>query len=362
MTNQFEISHADGTRRIIGGDAPCFIISEIGTNWHTGDADDDSQARRLIDESADAGCDAVKFQTYRPESVYVSNPGESDYLTKAGIKRSINELIAERVMPEAMIPRLAAHAAERGIFFMSSCFSLQDFELINPLTPIHKLASYEISHLRLIDAYATSGKPLVLSTGAADEVDIAWAIDRFRLSGGRNLAVLQCTARYPAPNDTLNLRVIGWLMDRFNVVSGLSDHSPLPLYAPLAAVSLGAKIIEKHVTMDRKAEGPDHFNSIEPRELKEMVSGVRVIESMLGDGIKRISPPEEELYLFARRRIQAIQPIAMGDTLREGYNIAILRPGKRSPGDHPRFIEQFEGRAAKINIALGDGITKALVE
>lgn len=357
----FDIATTGNQHRTIGGDAPCFVIGEIGTNWHAGDPNDDSQALKLIDIATEAGCDAVKFQTYRPESVYVPNPGESDYLADAGIKRTINELIAERVMPEAMLSKVAAHAADQGTVFMSSCFSDDDLALVDPLTPIHKLASYEISHFRLIDALAATGKPLILSTGAADEKDIAWAVDRFRASDGAGLAVLQCTARYPAPDAAMNLRVIPWLEERFCVVAGLSDHSPEAMPAPLAAVALGAKVIEKHITLDRSAAGPDHFNSIEPDELKAMVNGIRSVEAMRGDGYKRVENAEEELFLFARRRIQAIKPVARGEALREGENMAILRPGKRSSGAHPRLIETFEGRPAKADIALGEGITENLV-
>ncbi len=357
----FAIALPGGGRRTIGGDAPCFVIGEIGTNWHAGDPNDASQALRLIDVAAEAGCDAVKFQTYRPESVYVPNPGESDYLAEAGIRRTINELIAERVMPEAMIPKVAAHAADRGVVFMSSCFSREDLALVDPLVPLHKLASYEISHLRLIDALAATGKPLILSTGAAGEEDIAWAVERFRAAGGAGLAVLQCTARYPAPDEAMNLRVIPWLAERFGVVAGLSDHSPEALNAPLAAVALGAKVVEKHITLDRTAAGPDHFNAIEPAGLTAMVQGIRAVEAMRGDGVKRVEPAEEELYRFARRRIQAIRPIAPGEALREGENMAILRPGKRTPGAHPKLIEAFEGRPAKADIALGEGITEDMV-
>lgn len=358
----FEIALPDGSMRRIGGPDPCFVIAEIGTNWYAGSRDDDEQARRLIDAAAAAGCDAVKFQTYSPESVYAPNPGESSYLGEAGIARPIDEVIAERVMPFSMLPGLADHAQRNGMVFMSSCFSLEDLAVVDPLTPLHKLASYEISHLRLIDALAQTGKPLVLSTGAATSDDIAWAIDRFRAAGGDMLAVLQCTARYPAPDIAMNLRVIPWLIEHFGVVSGLSDHSPAPMHAPLAAVALGAKIVEKHITLDRSAEGPDHFNSIEPAELIGMVRGIRAVEAMLGTGDKHVEPAEEELYRFARRRIQALAPIAAGDVLREGVNMAILRPGTRTPGAAPRWIESFEGQRAGYAVAAGDGITKELIQ
>jgi N-acetylneuraminate synthase len=361
MSASFAIKLPDGRRRTIGGAAPCFIVAEIGTNWHAGDSRDSRDAKRLIDVAAEAGCDAVKFQTYQPEQVYAPNAGASDYLSAAGIRRSIVEVIAERVMPVEMIPELAVHAAARNVVFMSSCFSVEDIALIDPFTPLHKLASYEIAHLRLIDALAATGKPLVLSTGAAEPDDIAWAVARFRRRSRKALAVLQCTARYPAPDEAMNLRVIPWLARSFGCVAGLSDHSPHALHAPLAAVALGASLIEKHITLDKRRAGPDHFNSLDPAELKAMVAGIRAVEAMLGDGVKRIEPAEKELRRFARRAIQATRAIKPGERLREGENMAILRPGKRLQGAHPRVLALLENKRARRRVAAGDGITLDVV-
>ena len=362
MSGSFTIKLPDGKRRTIGGKAPCFIIGEIGTNWHAGDSHDMTVAKRLIDAAAKAGCDAVKFQTYRPENVYAPNAGTSDYLTAAGIRRPIIDVIAERVMPVELIAPLAAHAASRNVVMMSSCFSIEDIALIDPHTPLHKLASYEISHLRLIDRLAATGKPLLLSTGASTPQDISWAVNRFRRKGGRGLAVLQCTAKYPAPDASLNLAVIPWLERRFDCVAGLSDHSPHALWAPVAAAALGAKIVEKHITLDKSAAGPDHFNSIEPNELAQMVAGIRAVERMIGDGRKRIEPAEAELAVFARRRVQSMRAIAAGEVLREGENMAILRPGKRKPGAHPRELPLLQGKVTTNAVAAGDGITRAVVK
>jgi N-acetylneuraminate synthase len=362
MTGEFTINLQNGARRKLGGEAPCFIIAEIGTNWHAGDSNDMTVAKQLIDAAAEAGCDAVKFQTYRPEQVYAPNAGMSDYLTAAGIRRPIIDVIAERVMPVALIPPLAAYATKRNLVLMSSCFSLEDIEVIDPHTPFHKLASYEISHARLIDRLAATGKPLIMSTGASTPEDISWAVNRYRRMGGRGLALLQCTAKYPAPDESMNLSVIPWLARRFNCVAGLSDHSPHPLWAPVAAVALGAKIVEKHITLDKSAAGPDHFNSIEPNELAQMVSGIRAVERMVGDGRKRIEPAEAELAVFARRRIQSTRTIAAGEVLREGENMAILRPGKRKPGAHPRELPLLQSKVTTKLVAAGDGITLAVVK
>ncbi|MCZ7587139.1 MAG: N-acetylneuraminate synthase family protein [Deltaproteobacteria bacterium] len=218
-----------------------FVIAEAGSNWRMGTpARDMKMAKTLIDAAADAGADAVKFQTYRPETVYVPNAGDSDYLSEAGIKESITEIFRDLSMPYEMIPELAAYAAEKNIEFMSTPFSVRDFSEIDPHVRRHKIASYEISHVRLLEAAGQSGKPLVLSTGASVEADIAWAVDTYRSAGGADLTLMQCTAKYPAPVSSLNLRTLPWLRDRFGVRVGLSDHSRHPTWAPVAAVALGA--------------------------------------------------------------------------------------------------------------------------
>jgi len=362
MTRPIEISAPGAGPRVIGGENPCFIIAEIGTNWLKHYRNDDTMARSLIENAAHAGCDAVKFQTFAPERVYVPNPGESDYLKDAGINRSIVDILSERTMPIDMIPGLAKHAADCGLFFMSSCFSVGDIGLIDDFVSIHKLASYEISHPRLIESLAKTGKPLIISTGASEPSDVEWAVGHFRANGGKRFALLQCTARYPAPDTAMNIRVMQWLQQTFDCEVGLSDHSPTPLSAPITAVALGAKILEKHFTYDKSADGPDHFNSLTSAELRQMVTAVRSVEAMIGDGVKRIEPAEEELAQFAKRRLQAISDIAPGEPLVEGRNFDILRPGKRSPGLHPRYISEIQGRRARRAIAASEGITRDAVE
>ncbi|MGH6995012.1 MAG: GNAT family N-acetyltransferase [Stellaceae bacterium] len=334
-----------------------FVVAEAGSNWRAGNPQADmDQARRLIDVAAAAGADAVKFQTYRAETVYVADAGESDYLAASGIKKNIREIFADLEMPYDMLPKLAEEARARGLQFMSTGFSPADFAAIDPLVTIHKIASYEIGHLRLLDLAAKSGKPLLLSTGAAEIEDIAWAVDRFRAKGGRDLCLMQCTAKYPASFEALNLAVIDTLRRRFGVAVGLSDHSRDPVTAPVAAVALGARAIAKHFTPDNKLPGPDHAFALEPHELKLMVTKIREAEAARGSGVKEIGPEERELASFARRGVQATRAIRKGERLHEGQNIDILRPGKQSLGVHPRYIEQIEGCAATRDIAAGQGL------
>jgi sialic acid synthase SpsE/RimJ/RimL family protein N-acetyltransferase len=338
-------------------DGSVYVIAEAGSNWRMGTPKRDREmARALIDVAVLAGANAVKFQTYRPESVYVENAGSSDYLSENGISESIRDIFTDLAMPYDLIGELAEYSRQQGIDFMSTPFSRADFEAVDPYVAIHKIASYEISHVRLLELAARSGKPLILSTGASTEADIAWAVNTFYANGGTRLCLLQCTAKYPAPLDSLNLNTIPWLKRRFGVPAGLSDHSRDPVFGPLAAVALGAQVIEKHYTLDNRLPGPDHPFALTPDELTRMVQAIRAAEQVTGTGIKEILPAEAELSTYARRGVQAIRPIAKGERLLEDENIAILRPGKQRLGLHPRFMDALNGRPAQRDIPLGDGI------
>ncbi len=340
-----------------------FIIAEIGSNWRMGTRKRDlSMARTLIGEAARAGADAVKFQSFSPETVYVKSAGRSAYLGRSGIDEPITEIFADLVLEPEMIPELAECASEEGVEFMSTPFSLADLEVVDPFVKRHKIASYEISHAPLIAAVARTGKPLILSTGAATLGDVDWAIGHFREHGGRDLTVLQCTASYPAPVDSLNLRTLPALAERFGVAVGLSDHSLDPVTAPVAAAALGASVIEKHFTLDKRLPGPDHSFAVTPSELKELVRSVRDCEIALGSGEKDVAPAERELHRFARRALQATKPIRKGDVLSAGVNLGILRPGTRPPGVHPRYLPELEGKRARRDIDEGDGVSLDDVE
>ncbi len=334
-----------------------YVIAEAGSNWRMGTpARDRRMAKTLIDVAVDAGADAVKFQTYRAETVYVANAGGSDYLAAGGIQDDIREIFADLAMPYELLPELAEHAERQGIAFMSTAFSAADFAAVDPHVRVHKLASYEISHVRLIELLARAGKPTLMSTGASTEADIEWAVATFRALSDAPLCLLQCTARYPAPAEAMNLRTIATLAARFSLPLGLSDHSPDPLVAPIAAVALGACVVEKHYTVDRRLPGPDHAFAIDPGELKAMVQAIRQATAMRGTGRKEVLPAEQELAAYARRGLQAVRDIAVGEPLCEGVNVEILRPGKQRLGLHPRFLAELEGHLATRAIPSGDGL------
>lgn len=341
--------------------AKVLIIAEAGSNFHLGSKKNDLQmAKTLIAAAKEAGADVIKFQTYRARTLYAPSAGKSAYLKHAGIDEDIETLLSSLEMSYEMIHELAGICKKEKIEFMSSAFSPQDFAAVNPFVKRHKIASYEINHLRLLELAAKSGKPLILSTGASTPNDIRWAIDTFKKAGGKEkeLTLLQCTAQYPAEDCAMHLKAIPWLKAHFHLPVGLSDHSQDPLVAPLGAVALGATVIEKHFTLDKRLPGPDHAFALTPSELKAMVQGIRKMEAMLGESVKAIAPAEQELYLFAKRRVQAITPIKKGQIFKEDTNIAILRPGNQRGGVHPGCIDEIVGKKAKRDIPAGDGIQK----
>lgn len=332
-----------------------FIIAEAGSNWRMGERQRDIQmAKTLIDLAAEAKADAIKFQSFASKSVYVEKAGRPDYMAKSD--ESINDLFKDISLPIDVVPLLTHHSKKRGIKFLSSVFSVEDAKAIDPYLSIHKIASYEITHSRLIEFVAGTGKPLIMSTGATTYEEIEWALDHFRNHGGKEITLMQTTAKYPAPLPALNLKAIPTMMKRFGVPVGLSDHSRDPVIAPVVAVALGASIIEKHFTLHNLLPGPDHSFALTPSELKEMVRAIRDAEHTLGSGEKSVLPEERELREYAQRSIQAIRKIKKGNVLKEGVNIDILRPGRQMRGLHPKFLPEIEGKRSKRNIAVGEGI------
>jgi len=336
-----------------------FIIAEAGSNWKCGTYEDDlKQAQNLIKVASKAGADAIKFQTYRPESTYVYNPGKSNYLSKSGYTKNIEDIFDEHSMPYEMIPEIAKYCEDENILFMSSPFSVQDAKSIDPYSTIHKIASFEINHVRLIEFLAKTGKPILISTGASTFDEIDFCVDLIKKFGNDNFVLLQCTSKYPCPIESLNLSVIPKIKSRYNVPVGFSDHSIDPIIGPILAVGYGATVIEKHFTLDKNLPGPDHSFALNSEELKSMIISVRQAETACGVGKKEILEDEKELQQFATRSIQAITNISKGDILREGINFDVLRPGNRLKGLEPKFLNVVNGKKATKEINKGDGITE----
>ena len=338
----------DVGRRRVGDGQPCYVIAEAGSN-HDGRLD---QARRLIDVAAEAGADAVKFQLFRARKLYARGAGRSEYLK---LDRPIYDIIADMEMPYDWLPVLARHAGERGIDFMASAFDEESVDVLDPLVGAFKIASYEMTHLPLVRYAAARKKPLIVSTGTAHLDEVRETVAAI---GATPFALMQCTAAYPAPLDALNVRAVVTLKATFGVPVGLSDHSRDPLIGPLAAVAVGANLLEKHFTLSNRLPGPDHGFAIEPLELAELVRRVRDTERALGSGDKTVQPVEEELRRFARRAIFVARDIAAGEPLGP-ENLVILRCGSLEPGLPPSAWERVLGRRASRPLSAEAPLTAA---
>jgi len=335
-----------------------FVIAEIGSNWFVGSSEENREmAERLIGIAAKAGCDAVKFQTYRAKDLYAPASGKSDYLAAAGIDKDIHELLRGLEMPDEEIPFLSETAKKFGLEFMSTPFSVRDFEAVDPYVSYHKIASYEVACTPLLERAAQSKKPVFLSTGASNIDEIAWSIEKLKSYGCTDLTLLQCTAAYPADPSMVNVSALQTLHQMFGLPVGLSDHSLDCVTAPILAVGAGASVIEKHITFSRDLPGPDNAFAIEPDELVEFVKKIRLAEKMVGSGKKHVLEQEKELFNFAKRAVQAICEIKEGEELVEGKNIALLRPGNNKKGAHPSELPCISGKRACRSITAGEGVT-----
>lgn len=334
--------------RLIGGHAPCFIVAEAGSN-HNGNLD---QALALIDAAKTAQVDAVKFQTFRAEKLYHVNAGVPDYLP---VKKPIYDIIRSLEMPFEWIPKLAEYCKSRDIIFFSAPFDEMSADALEPHVPVFKIASYEITHMPLIRHVARKKKPMILSTGTANLDEVRQAVEWCRAEGNEELVLLQCTASYPAPLRSLNVRALVTMQEKFGVPTGLSDHSRDPLVGPMTAVALGAKVIEKHLTLSNYLPGPDHQYAVEPDELAKMVTCIRNVEATCGSGEKIPQDVEQELGRFARRCIYAVRPIHSGEIF-SVQNVAVLRSGHLAHGLPSRFWDVVIGRTATRTLESGSPI------
>ncbi len=338
-----------GTRWIGDGDR-CFIIAEAGSN-HNGNFE---QAKRLIALAASAGVDAVKFQVFRAQRLYPRSAGLSDYLK---IPKSIYDIIAEMELPYEWLPELAAYCQERGVVFLGSVFDEESVEQLDPHVEVFKIASYEMTHTPLIRYVAKKRKPVIISTGTAELDEVAEMVEEFRSAGNEDLVLMQCTAAYPAPLESLNVRAIPAMKAAFGTPVGLSDHSRDPLVGPLAAVAVGANLVEKHFTLSNELPGVDHRFAVEPAELRLMVQKIRETERVLGSGHKVVHPAEDELRAFARRSVFAVCDIKAGEALTR-ENIAVLRCGRLKAGLQPRHFDELLGKPARRDISAEQAIVR----
>jgi N,N'-diacetyllegionaminate synthase len=294
----------DGT--LLGGSAAPYVIAEVGSNF---DKNLD-KARKLIDVAKEAGANAVKFQLFRADVLYPNRDGLYD------IFKSI-ELDAE------WVPLLDKHSREQGLHFMASAFDMGSVDVLEAVrVPAHKVASSEATNLGFLHKLASTGKPMIISTGMCDMVDVEEAVNACLGAGNNQVVLLQCGAMYPLPKELVNLRVIQSLARRFNCPVGFSDHT-LGQVAAITAVGLGATVFEKHYTLDKNGAGPDHFYALEPTELKSYISAIREAHEALGSGEKQMLPKERELG--RREGLYLARNMSKGETI-TAADIVIKRP------------------------------------
>ena len=277
--------------RLVGRGQPVYVIAEAGAN-HNRDLD---TARRLIDVAVEAGADAVKFQTYSGRSLYSTRAPRFDYLGDLGATPA-HELLESIALPREWQPVLAAHCRDAGIEFLSTPFDREAIEELDALdVAAFKVASFEIVDLGLLEAIGARRRPVILSTGMASLGEIEEAIAALRSGGAGAICLLHCVSAYPAPPAAFNLSAIGVLEAAFGMPVGLSDHS-LGIHLAPAAVAAGARLVEKHFTLDRDQPGPDHPFAVEPGELADLVAHIRDVEAAMGDGQKHgpTAPEAEE--------------------------------------------------------------------
>lgn len=337
--------------RPVGPGHPPWIVAELSAN-HLGDL---ARAHAIVDAAAAAGCDAIKFQTFTPASMTLAGDGPGFRIERgpwAG--RTLWDLYEEAHLPWAWHGELFAHARAVGLVPFSTPFDPDAVAALGELAPlVWKIASFEAGDDELIAACAATGRPIILSTGMASDDEVAHAVAAARGHGCRELILLHCVSGYPTPPEQMNLRRLTTLARLAPV--GLSDHSPGAV-APIAAVALGACVIEKHLTLARADGGPDAGFSLEPDEMAEVVRGCRAAWAALGDGSAARPPVEAESRGF-RRSLYAVSDIAVGEPLSRA-NVRAIRPGY---GLAPRHLGALLGRPARVAIARGTPLAWELV-
>jgi N,N'-diacetyllegionaminate synthase len=334
-----------GDRRV-GPGHPCYVIAEAGVN-HDGSVE---RGHALIDAAARAGVDAVKFQTFRADKLVTTTAPKARYqAANMGEGGSQHDMLRRLELSLEAHQELFAHCEAAGVQFLSSSFDADSADLVADLgVPAFKLGSGEITNLPLLQHIAAKGRPVLLSTGMSWLSEVEQAVQTLRSSGCSQLALFQCTSNYPSDPADANLRAMLTMAQAFGAPTGYSDHT-LGNEVALAAVALGACLIEKHFTLDQSLPGPDHRASAEPRELAELVAGVRKIEAALGHGRKEPAASEADTAAVARKSLVAAWDLHAGAVLSTDM-LAIKRPGTGLP---PALLSYVVGRRLRVDVPAG---------
>ncbi|RJX65554.1 pseudaminic acid synthase [Tsuneonella suprasediminis] len=348
MSRSFKIAD-----RAIGASSPPYVIAELSAN-HNGQFD---KALAIIDAAKEAGADAVKLQTYRPDTITLDGDSD-DFRISGGLwdGRTLYDLYAEAHTPWEWHKPLFDRAREVGITIFSSPFDNTAVDLLEDLgAPAYKIASFEAVDLPLIRYVATTGKPMIISTGMADEEEIAEAIEAARDGGCKELAILHCVSGYPAPAEDYNLRTIPDMIERFGLVTGLSDHT-LDNTTAITSVALGASIIEKHFTLDRSGGGPDDSFSLEPADLAALCRDAKTAWSALGN-IDYGRKSSEQGNVQFRRSLYFVKDLEAGAVITEDA-VRSVRPGY---GLAPKHLDSLIGKKVIVSVNRNTAVTSELI-
>lgn len=332
--------------KLIGEKHSTFIIAEISAN-HNGDFD---RAVKIIKEAAKAGVDAIKLQTYTPDTITINCDNKYFQIKQGTIwdGTTLHKLYQEAYTPWEWQPKLKKIAEDEGLICFSSPFDKTAVDFLEEMNvPAYKVASFEINDIPLIEYMASKGKPMIFATGIATLSDIEEAVDACRRVGNDQIIILKCTSAYPAPLEDINLKTISNIAETFHVISGISDHT-LGIEVPIASVALGAKVIEKHVTLSRADGGPDAAFSLEPDELKKMVESIRNIEKALGTVTYKLTEKQKKSREHSRS-LFIVKDIKVGEKFTED-NIRCIRPGFGLP---PKYIGEILGKVASKDLYKG---------
>jgi pseudaminic acid synthase len=330
----------------IGGDSPAFIIAELSANHgHSFEI-----AKKAIKAMKESGADAVKLQTYTADTITIDSNNDYFKIKQGTIwdGKNLYKLYKEAYTPWDWQPKLKKIAEELGMVCFSSPFDRTAVDFLEEMNvPAYKVASFEITDIPLIEYMAAKNKPIIISTGIAKLEDIKEAIDACKRMGNKQIALLKCTSAYPAPFEEMNLKTIPDMAEKFGIVVGLSDHS-MGIEMPIAAVSLGANIIEKHFILDKKIGGADASFSLEPKEFKAMVDAVRNTEKALGKVIYELSEKSKKSREFSRS-LFVVKDMKKGEVFTD-ENVRSVRPGF---GLAPKYLKDIIGKKAAIDIRKG---------
>jgi pseudaminic acid synthase len=332
--------------RIIGDNHPVFTIAELSANH----LQKFELAVETIKAIKEAGADAVKLQTYTPDTITIDSDNEYFQIKQGTLwdGKTLYQLYEEAFTPWEWQPKLKQIAEDIGLICFSSPFDKTAVDFLEKINvPAYKVASFEVTDIPLIEYIASKGKPVIISTGIAELCDIKEAVNACKRMGNEQIALLKCTSAYPTPLEEVNLKTIPHLAETFKTVVGLSDHT-LGISVPIAAVAIGAKIIEKHFILDRKLGGPDSAFSLEPEEFKTMINSIREVEKALGGVSYELTEKVKKSREFSRS-LFVVKDIKAGENFTE-ENIRSIRPGY---GLHPKYLRDILKKKSKKDVKKG---------